>query len=699
MSSGMNNIQYRILAAFLAVMFFVSAEVCSHSIVLADEAVVLEPQETESFTIEQNLNQNDEDLAIEQSSIQNDEALQIDSIEEVSSSDIQESVLESVDSSAYSSQTGAETDNEADSNTITNRENTKHDKETDATVSAADDIGVADTGNLDAGASISQISLSIDMDHVYEGMELSYKDGYVPSIKENTVSLVIPFVADTPVENNQLTVTVEATSDFPFEKAEYEEEVSLQTYQFESDGISESVDAYLFQVEFKLANDYQSGQYPVTVKAIAYSASGVKSEMICRMTVTLESDSRQQTESETEPDSESETESEMNREPESKTGAVIIPEPESEPQTEFRSESESESETESETESESESETETESESETDSDSSYDDASSGTTYYSSGSSYISDSGSSTVKHQPHILLEECSLSGVQLPAGEQMDFTARFQNTSDDQTVYSLKITVNTADENVALSSTSYYYDQVAPQEVVTLENTIAASAAATQKVTTLSYAFVYETSDGTSLSDSEELFFDISQETQVSIEDFNLSDYVYSLETVTATLEIRNTGRGPVYNVQVSLEADGLSATNTVYAGNMEAGASSDETIKIYVSNLNDKDESSQAEASDIASAETAYGSTTGLLTLTWEDAYGTVYTETQEFTTTIAAPQVVELSVEAEEESTSNQWWAVTIVILILFFLILIAVLVRKLTRKRRQMEDLLATMETLS
>lgn len=523
------------------------------------------------------------------------------------------------------------------------------------------------------------------MDHVYEGMELSYKDGYVPSIKENTVFLVIPFVADTPVENNQLTVTVEAplrfaqrqdassiernashlddavetTSDSPFEKAEYEEEVSLQTYQFEPDGISESVDAYLFQVEFKLANDYQSGQYPVTAKAIAYSASGVKSEMICRMTVTLESDSRQQTESETEPVSESESE----------------------------------------TESESESETETESESETDADSSYDDASSGTTYYSSGSSYSSDSGNSTVKHQPHILLEECSLSGVQLPAGEQMDFTARFQNTSDDQTVYSLKITVNTADENVALSSTSYYYDQVAPQEVVTLENTIAASAAATQKVTTLSYAFVYETSDGTSLSDSEELFFDISQETQVSIEDFNLSDYVYSLETVTATLEIRNTGRGPVYNVQVSLEADGLIATNTVYAGNMEAGTSSDEMIKIYVSNLNDKDESSQAEDSDIASAETAYSSTTGLLTLTWEDAYGTVYTETQEFTTTIAAPQVVELSVEAEEESTSNQWWAVTIVILILFFLILIAVLVRKLTRKRRQMEDLLATMETLS
>ncbi|MCD7745596.1 MAG: hypothetical protein LUI13_10005 [Lachnospiraceae bacterium] len=60
-----------------------------------------------------------------------------------------------------------------------------------------------------------------------------------------------------------------------------------------------------------------------------------------------------------------------------------------------------------------------------------------------------------------------------------MDFTARFQNTSDDQTVYSLKITVNTADENVVLSSTSYYYDQVATQEVITLENTIAASAAA----------------------------------------------------------------------------------------------------------------------------------------------------------------------------------------------------------------------------
>ncbi|MCC8050578.1 MAG: MSCRAMM family adhesin SdrC [Clostridiales bacterium] len=648
MSYDKNSIRYRIFVVILAVTVFASIVVFSCPIVLAEEAVVLETQETESLTTEQNLNQNDEGLAIEQSTIQNGEALQIDSIEEVSSSDISDSVLESVETVDLSEETSE---------------------------------------NSDTGTHSSQISLSIDMDHVYEGMELSYKDGYVPSITENTVSLVIPFVADAPVENNQLTVTLKTTADCPFEKAEYEEEVSLKTFQFDSEGISESVDAYLFQVEFTLADDYQAGQYPVTIKAIAYSASGVKSEMICRMTVTLESDSRQQTESETEPASEieteilqkteSESESETNWESETETKVATVSEPQpelqSEPASELQAESESEPETDSETESES-----------------------TATYYSSGGSYSSGSGSSAVKHQPHILLEECSLSGAQLPAGEQMDFTASFQNTSDDQTVYSLKITVNTADENVALSSTSYYYDQVAPQEVVTLENTIAASAAATQKVTTLSYAFVYETSDGTSLSDSEELFFDISQETQVSIEDFNLSDYVYSLETVTATLEIRNTGRSPVYNVRVSLEADGLIATNTVYAGNMEAGTSSDESIKIYVSNLNDKDELSQAEDSDIASAETAYGSTTGLLTLTWEDAYGTVYTETREFTTTIAAPQVVELSVEAEEESVTNQWWAVTIVIMVLFFLLLIAVLIRKLTKKRHQMEDLLAEME---
>ncbi|MCD8397978.1 MAG: hypothetical protein LUD12_12505 [Lachnospiraceae bacterium] len=675
MSSEKNTIRYRILAAFLAVLVFDSAVVSSCSIALAEEAVVLEGQETES-------------LVIEQSSIQDGEALQIDSIAEVPSSDIPDSVLES----------------------ITNRENTMHNNETGTIASVAEDMGNADTGNSDAGAEPSQISLSIDVNHVYEGMELSYKEGYVPSIKENTVSLVIPFVADAPVENNRLTVTVEVPSDSPLEKAEYEEEVFLETYFVPSieenashlDGTLENVDAYLFHVEFTLADDYQSGQYPVTVKAVAYSASGVKSEMTCRMTVTLESDSRQQTESETEPFSEtdtesvhnpqsgSETESEMNRGPESETDALIVTEPESEFQTESGSESEPERKLAPEPEMESETESETELEAET-------------TYYSSGSSYSGSASSSAVKHQPHILLKECSLSGALLPAGEQMDFITSFQNTSDDQTVYSLKITVNTADENVALSSTSYYYDQIAPQEVITLENTIAASAAAVQKVTTLSYTFVYETSDGTALSDSEELFFDISQGTQVSIENFNLSDYVYSLETVTATLEIRNTGRGPVYNVQVSLEADGLIATNTVYAGNMEAGTSNDGTIKIYVSNLNDKDESSQeTEATDTANAvnaETAYGSTTGTLTLTWEDAYGTVYTDTREFTTTIAAPQVVELSVEAEEESASNQWWAVTIVIMILFFLLLIAVLIWKLTKKSRQMEDLLAGMENLA
>ena len=73
-----------------------------------------------------------------------------------------------------------------------------------------------------------------------------------------------------------------------------------------------------------------------------------------------------------------------------------------------------------------------------------------------------------------------------------------------------------------------------------------------------------------------------------------------------------------------------------------------------------------------DAEAEESAYGQTAGTLTLTYEDADGEVYTQTQEFTTVIEKPQIVELTVEKETVQT-NEWYGAVLVLLVLLFLLI--------------------------
>ena len=51
-------------------------------------------------------------------------------------------------------------------------------------------------------------------------------------------------------------------------------------------------------------------------------------------------------------------------------------------------------------------------------------------------------------------------------------------------------------------------------------------------------------------------------------------------------------------------------------------------------------------------------YGTTQGKITLTYEDEFGEVYTEEQEFTTNINKPEILS-PVVPKEEQAAGQWW----------------------------------------
>ena len=74
----------------------------------------------------------------------------------------------------------------------------------------------------------------------------------------------------------------------------------------------------------------------------------------------------------------------------------------------------------------------------------------------------------------------------------------------------------------------------------------------------------------------------EIYQPAQAVLEDFALPSKVYSQETVETAVRIRNTGKTAIYQARIELNAPGLFATEAVTAGNVEAGAVFDGSMRI---------------------------------------------------------------------------------------------------------------------
>lgn len=301
------------------------------------------------------------------------------------------------------------------------------------------------------------------------------------------------------------------------------------------------------------------------------------------------------------------------------------------------------------------------------------------------------SESEKIYRQPKFTLESSSLAGQPILAGQEAELTAVFRNMSRSEAAYNLKVTLKPSDDSVALTTSSFYFTKVSAQETITLSTVVQAALKAEPKKTAVTAAFEYENVKGETYTSEEAVMIEVYQPVHACIEDFHFEDMICSQETITTNLRICNTGRTEIYNVKAELEGQGLFAVETVFAGTIEAGAFYDGSVKVYVGTKN----MSAPGVNSIDEGETkesAYGETSGILKLIYEDAYGQEYTETSEFTTIIMKPRVLELKVEKEEKGT-NQWWAVSIAAMFFLFTAILAGMGLKLRKRQNQMADLLA------
>ncbi|MCL2671925.1 MAG: hypothetical protein FWF10_07810 [Clostridiales bacterium] len=100
--------------------------------------------------------------------------------------------------------------------------------------------------------------LVIDTTTIYEGMAMSYKNGYMPTVENGVATFVLPLLGSTA--GNILRVTPNIRTDGPFVYGNYQFEVSRRTVNDTSGNLHE---VFLIQLTIPLAPGRINGIYPV----------------------------------------------------------------------------------------------------------------------------------------------------------------------------------------------------------------------------------------------------------------------------------------------------------------------------------------------------------------------------------------------------------------------------------------------------
>ena len=128
-------------------------------------------------------------------------------------------------------------------------------------------------------------ALAIDPVHIYPGMDKSYSEGYLPSVSDGKVSIVLPLVG--AVRNGKIRVVPETPQGGPFASGNYIFDVYEETYSVnDTEGNTEEVKAYLVTLELRVTGG-QPGTFPVGF-GVSYTGSyNMEMEQYFAVNVTL----------------------------------------------------------------------------------------------------------------------------------------------------------------------------------------------------------------------------------------------------------------------------------------------------------------------------------------------------------------------------------------------------------------------------
>ena len=131
-------------------------------------------------------------------------------------------------------------------------------------------------------------ALSIDPAHVYPGMDKSYSEGYLPTVSEGRVTIVLPLIGY--ARGGKIRVVPDIPQGGPFETGNYIFDAEQKTYSVQdAAGKTESVKAYLVTLELPISGG-QSGTHQVGFAVSYNDANNMPMQQYFSVTVALGSE-------------------------------------------------------------------------------------------------------------------------------------------------------------------------------------------------------------------------------------------------------------------------------------------------------------------------------------------------------------------------------------------------------------------------
>lgn len=531
-------------------------------------------------------------------------------------------------------------------------------KEKQSTTVADGEAGIEQTEGLESELSTEctepateapvseKVHLGIDNRHRYEGMEQSFADGYQPEIRDGKLYLTVPFTASGALQNECLTVDLifAEKENAPFVFKNYQKDVKLHSYRLQ-DGIMTPQGT---DTKGTSGNDLTATEVPGGIAnqdGIA-SPAGRQDAYCYTCEVPLQENAT--------PGQYSVTVRAwgytMDGERVNLDCQIFVRIPEPEPVAGSK----------------------------------HNGSGGGA---GGGGGYSGGEGGEAAEeilHQPKLLLETCSLSGVSLKAGVEEPMKVQFRNRSETQTIYNLKVTASTDTKAVQPLRNSWYFSSVAPGEMVAIEDGVKVAMATEDTSAVLSFDFEYEDKKGTAVSGKESMPLLIGQPTEVELHNAAFPAVLYATDTQEFSIQALNLSRVPVYNVRIKLSGTGLFPTEDVFIGNMDAGTEGNGAMQVYVGT-----KTMQAIGDDSGTEDVEkYGPVNGTITLQYEDASGETHTQTETFQSEIKKPKV--LSLEADDTQETNAWWISIFAAVGAGMLLVIVVLALRLRKKSALLHD---------
>ncbi len=242
--------------------------------------------------------------------------------------------------------------------------------------------------------------------------------------------------------------------------------------------------------------------------------------------------------------------------------------------------------------------------------------------------------------QPRLMVTEYTVENGSIVPGESRNVSITIKNTNPSKAVGNIKLSL--ADESGELKTDGMgtaYVKSISANGSYTW--TVALTAVHTAKTGEhpLTLSMEYEDSNHVGYSASDIIRINIKQSVMLKYDSARLPSKSIQGETVTVSVNLMNTGKSTIHNAMIDVDVKGLDSGGTVLVGEIPQGESKTGSVNLRVS-------------SEIL------GKTQGAITITYEDDFGEIYTETVDVSTVIEE-KIIKTDTEEEEEKTNPLWW----------------------------------------